>query len=128
MRTSIGAWEGLTPEEIDAQFKGAYQQWRTHPSSVMIPGAEPTAQFRLRVRRALERVLRGLGAGDCVVVSHGGVIAAVLADIVGADSDALLQRVRLDNGGITAVEFGNGVPHVLWIDSTAHLTEVSSPT
>ena len=121
----LGSWEGLTPEEVDARFQGAYQQWRVRPSSVVIPQAEPLAAFRQRVRRALEKILSSVGEGEYVVVSHGGVIAALLADVLGADYDAVIRRLRLDNAGITALEFGTGLPHVLWINSTLHLEPLS---
>jgi probable phosphoglycerate mutase len=128
----LGTWEGLTPEDIDARFDGAYQQWRIRPSAVVIPGAEPLEVFRGRVRRVLTRVVAALPEGESVVVSHGGVIAAALADLLGADYDALLRRLRLDNAGVTALEFGMVLPHaptpnalvwghVLWINSTTHL-------
>lgn len=123
----LGAWEGLTPEQVDAQFQGAYEQWRTVPSSVRIPDAEPVEQFRARARRVLERIVATAGEGEYVVVTHGGVIATLLADFLGADYDAILRRVRLDNAGITALEFGAGVPHVLWINWTAHLQDGSLP-
>ena len=121
----LGDWEGLTPVEIDAQFSGAYRQWRTQPSSVVIPGAEPPAAFRMRVQRVFERLVSTFDDGEYVVVSHGGVIAAVLADLWGAEYDAVLRRLRLDNAGVTALEFGSGHPHALWVNTTAHL-EASS--
>ena len=121
----LGAWEGLTPDEVDAQFGGAYQQWKRQPSSVQIPDAEPLTAFRVRVAEALEQVVASMPEGEFVIVSHGGVIAAVLADLLDADYDALLRRLRLDNGGITAMEFGTGLPHVLWINSTIHLDGLS---
>lgn len=117
----LGVWEGLTPEEVDARFEGAYQQWRIRPSAVQIPGAEPLGAFRQRVRQALEKILSSSGEGESVIVSHGGVIAALLADVLGADYDALLRRLRLDNAGVTALECGTAVRHVLWINATAHL-------
>ena len=122
----LGAWEGLTPEEVDAQFNNAYQQWRDMPSSVVIPGAEPLAAFQGRVRAALRTIMNGVGQGEYVVVSHGGVIAAFLADVLGADYDLVLRRMRLDNAGVTAMEFGTELPHVLWINSTTHLDPHSS--
>ena len=117
----LGTWEGLTPVEVDARFANAYQQWRVRPSSVVIPGGEPLAAFRERVRQALARILEGAGEGEYVVVSHGGVIAALLADLQSADYDLLMRRLRLDNAGVTAVEFGSGLPHVLWVNATSHL-------
>ena len=123
----LGAWEGLTPEEVDARYQGAYQQWRVQPSAVRIPQAEPLAAFQQRVRQALARILSSIEEGEYVVVSHGGVIAAVLAETLGADFDMLLRRLRLDNGGITALEFGTRLPHVLWINATAHLATCLHP-
>ena len=117
----LGDWEGLTPEEVDARFERAYQQWRIRPSAVQIPGAEPLDAFRQRVRHALEKILSSADEGEYVIVSHGGVIAALLADLLGADYDALLRRLRLDNAGVTALECGSAVRHVLWINATGHL-------
>ena len=125
----LGAWEGLTPVEVDLKFQGAYQRWRQQPSSVSIPQAEQVSAFRARARRALERVLSSMDdEGEYAVVSHGGVIAAVLADLLQADYDAVIRRVRLDNAGITALEYGDGTPHVLWINSTEHLSDLSIPS
>ena len=123
----LGDWEGLTPDEVDARFSNAYQQWRRSPSSVVIPGAEPLDAFRTRVRSALDRVMGAVGEGEYVVVSHGGVIAAVLADLLAADYDAVIRRMRLDNGGITAVEYGAHTPHALWINATQHLAPLAQP-
>ena len=117
----LGAWEGLTPEEVDVQFQGAYQQWRVRPSSVVIPGAERHEAFHERVRRTLRQIAARMEDGEYVVVSHGGVIASALADLLEAEYDALIRRLRLDNAGVTALEFGTGLPHVLWINSTVHL-------
>lgn len=121
----LGAWEGLTPEEVDAQFCGAYQRWRVQPSSVTIPEAESTAVFRERVRRIFRRLASQFESGEYVVVSHGGVIAAVLADLWEAGYDAVLRRLRLDNAGITALELG-AHPHVVWVNATKHLEALSS--
>ena len=117
----LGAWEGLTPDEIDARFQGLYQRWLKRPSSVRIPEAEPLSAFGARVRRTLEHILDAMGEGEYVVVTHGGVIAAVLADLLHADYDEVLRRVRLDNAGVTALECGGGHPYVLWVNATDHL-------
>jgi len=117
----LGAWEGLTPDEVDARFQGAYQQWKVRPSSISIPGAEALDAFRRRVRGALEKLIATSQEGEYVVVSHGGVIAALLADLFGADYDAVIRRLRLDNAGVTALEYGTGLPHVLWVNATTHL-------
>ena len=121
----LGAWEGLTPAEVDARFASAYQRWREQPSSVLIPESEPVHAFRERVRQVFGRLTARMGQGDYVVVSHGGVIAAILADVLGAEYDYLLRRLRLDNAGVTAIELDAPTPHVLWVNSTTHLEPAS---
>ena len=122
----LGSWEGLTPQQVDARFRGAYQQWLVRPSSVNIPGAEPLTQFRVRCWQALEKIAASFEEGTCAIVSHGGVIASLLAEVLSADYDAMLRRLRLDNAGITAIEWTEGFsfPHLLWINSTIHLSEL----
>ena len=120
----LGSWEGLTPAELDAKFPGAYRQWTTAPSRVTIPGAEPLENFRRRVRGAFARVTERFEEGEHVVVTHGGVIASVLADVLGAEFDATLRRLRLDNTGVTALELGAAHPAVLWINATTHLASL----
>ena len=117
----LGDWEGLTPEEVDARFDGAYQRWKIQPSSVRIPNAESLAAFRERARRALRRVRDRIGEGEYLIVSHGGLIAAMLSDALDADYDVLLRRLRLDNAGVTALEWVDGPPAVCWVNATAHL-------
>ena len=124
----LGAWEGLTPDEIDARFDGAYQRWRRYPSTVEIPGGELLAAFRQRVRETFERLTGTFQQdGEYVIVSHGGVIAALLAEVLEAEYDILLRRLCLDNAGITALECGFGKPHVLWVNSTLHLDGLLLP-
>ena len=121
----LGAWEGLTPEEIDAQFEGAYQRWYHRPSQVEIPGAEPLGAFTRRVRDAFERIRSAENGreGSVVIVTHGGVIASWLAGWLKSDYDEVLRRVVLSNAGISAIEYGNSLPSILWINSTRHLTD-----
>lgn len=125
----LGAWEGLTPDEVNARYDGAYELWRVAPSQVAIPGAEPLEAFRSRARQTVARIL--LAHRDdaaVVIVSHGGVIAALLADWLNAQYDEVLRRLALDNAGISALDCQVAPPCVLWINATHHLTDgVHSP-
>ncbi len=118
---SLGAWEGLTPEEIDAQFDGGYDLWRVSPSRVRIPGAEPSVQFHQRVERVFARIAQRHPQQDVVIVTHGGVIASLLSRWLEADYDRLLRRMTLDNAGISRVDCRTQPPLVLWVNATQHL-------
>jgi broad specificity phosphatase PhoE len=117
----LGAWEGLTPGEVDLRYNQAYELWRRQPSTVRIPDAESVEEFQARVRRVFWKLTAQMGQGEYVVVSHGGVIAAVVAEVLGADYERLLRRLRLDNAGVTAIELNAPTPHILWVNSTTHL-------
>ncbi|MBI3319313.1 MAG: histidine phosphatase family protein [Candidatus Omnitrophica bacterium] len=118
----FGAWEGLTAEQVNAAYDGAYHRWRTNPSEVTIPGAELLESFRARVRMAVGRILAAHDEGGVVIVSHGGVIASLFADWLLADYDALLQRLVVANAGISAVDCRTDPPSILWVNVTSHLT------
>jgi len=118
---SLGVWEGLTPEEIDARFDGGYHLWRVSPSRVVIPEAEPAAAFHQRVTRVFARIaLRHLDQ-EVVIVTHGGVIASLLSRWLDADYDRLLRRMTLDNAGISRVDCRTHPPLVQWVNATHHL-------
>jgi broad specificity phosphatase PhoE len=69
---NVGAWEGLTHEEIDARFPGMREAYQ-HP-----PGFETDEELVARVHPALAAVGTRLGAGAvALVVSHGGVIRSL---------------------------------------------------
>lgn len=125
----LGDWEGLTAEEVNARYQGAYQQWRVTPSQVAIPGAESTEEFRRRVRLAVGRIVAAHQHDEAVViVSHGGVIAALLADWMRAEYDDVLRRLALDNAGISAIDCQVLPPFIMWINATHHLANHTPST
>lgn len=123
---NLGIWEGLTADEVEQKFPGDYRQWRNRPSTVQIPKGEISEAFQKRVRNAFDRITSiNSGEGDCVVVTHGGVIASLLAHLLQADYDIFLCRLRLDNAGVSVIEIGGRYPHVVEINSAYHLATLS---
>src|SRR3989338_1602416 len=45
----LGAWEGMTPEEVDRLYDKGYQKWLKKPSGIKIPKGELLARFKKRV-------------------------------------------------------------------------------
>lgn len=122
----LGIWEGLRAIDVEQKFPGVYQQWKNKPSSVQIPEGEVSEAFQNRVRSAWNRITdMPLDGGECVIVTHGGVIAALLAHLLQADYDVFLCRLRLDNAGVTVVEIGGKYPHVIEVNSVFHLPTLS---
>jgi len=84
-----------------------------------IPGAEPTEDFRARVRAGLERVVSAHPDQRVVVVSHGGVIGELVRQAV--EGNRPFAFVGADNGSISHLV----VSHDRWVvrrfNDTAHL-------
>jgi probable phosphoglycerate mutase len=75
----VGAWSGLTRDEIEARWPGEIARFSAN-EMVAPPGGENRAAFDARVRAAGARVAdaaqRG-GAEQVLVVAHGGVVRAL---------------------------------------------------
>ena len=78
----VGAWSGLTREEIEERWPG-YLAARRSP-----PDFEGDEQLLARARAGLTAVTDGSGAGDVLVVTHGGVIRTIERSL-GATPDRL---------------------------------------
>jgi probable phosphoglycerate mutase len=86
-----------------------------------IPGAEPTEDFRARVRAGLERVVAGHPDQRVVVVSHGGVIGELVRHAV--DGNRPFAFVGADNGSITHLVVSRDRWVVRRFNDTAHLAD-----
>jgi alpha-ribazole phosphatase len=105
----FGAFEGRRYDEIATTHPEVYRQWMDAPTTVTFPGGESYEDLRARALRALARIGQ---AHECaVVVTHGGVVRAGLAEWLSMPSDAIF---RLDQRycGITIVEWLGDVPVV----------------
>jgi broad specificity phosphatase PhoE len=119
---SLGAWEGMTVAEIQAVFPGHYEKWLQDPVAFPAPGGEPLYTFARRVEGALERMQQTHPGADIMVVSHGGVIKALLCFALGLDPRYLF-RLKQDNTAVNRVELDGPNRRVLLMNDTCHLKE-----
>lgn len=107
----VPAWQGLTREEIDARFPGAWTRWR-EDGVIDAPGTEPWAEVERRVAAALlDHAARG---ARVLVVAHDGVLRALATGPLGPPLKvgrakgrwALVVGGALVDGGIE--RFGDG--------------------
>ena len=105
----FGDLEGRTYDEIAASEPELYRAWMERPTTVTFPGGESFALLKKRALAALDRIR---AEHDCaVVVTHGGVIRAALAEWLSMPDEAIF---RLDQRycGVTIVDWLAGVPVV----------------
>ena len=113
-----GAWEGLSKDEIEAEFPGMLAQWRMNPVGMQIPGAEDLEGFVERVQEGWRHILQENEGRHVVLVGHSGSLRVIVADVLGAPLPAIRKfsmpygcwsRVRCDDGRML-LEFFNRQP------------------
>lgn len=118
----LGGWEGMTVAEIQAAFPGAYERWLEDPVASPAPGGEDLGELSRRTVRALERMQAAHPGSDLILVSHGGVIKALLCVILGLDIRNLF-RLKQDNTAVSQIEQDGPVHRVLLMNDTCHLND-----
>jgi phosphoserine phosphatase len=118
---NLGAWQGLTLQEIQERFPSEYAAYRSDAVANRPPGAERIESVIARVSAFLEKVTVDCAQETIVVVAHGGTIRGALCWAL--DSGPLLyRRIKLANAGITSIEVIAGdTPTVTRVNDTCHL-------
>ena len=102
----FGSWEGLTPQQIQSQNPEQYQAFYADPVNQRPPGAEPLQAFRNRVEQAFEQLLQQNQGQHVLLVSHAGVMRAIIAYVVHADSPGM-YNIKINNAGLCRIRCSN---------------------
>lgn len=105
----FGDLEGKTYDEIAASEPVLYRAWMENPTTVTFPGGEGFADLKRRAVAACGRIRRR--HESAVVVTHGGVVRAALAEWLGMP-DAAIFRLDQRYCGVTIVDWVEDVPAV----------------
>jgi alpha-ribazole phosphatase len=107
----FGDFEGRSYEEIERSHPELYRRWMETPTLVRFPGGENYERLRVRALAAMEAIRARHPGETAMVVSHGGVLRAMLADCLSMPSEAIF---RLDQayGAISIVDWVDSVPLV----------------
>jgi alpha-ribazole phosphatase/probable phosphoglycerate mutase len=107
----FGALEGRLYDEVAASEPELYRAWMESPTAVTFPGGESYADLRARVLAALADLRAGHDGATVALVSHGGVLRAVLADCLQLPAEAIF-RLDLRHGAVSVVEWLGSFPLV----------------
>ncbi len=117
----LGEWEGKTPAEVDKLYNKGYKKWLKKPSSVRIPNSEKISIFRKRVTGCVARIAKSNPDKTVVIVTHGGVLTALLAEWLKTEFDHLLLSLDIENTSLTVVEFKGRRVRLKTINDSSHL-------
>ena len=115
-----GAFQGLTGEEIAAEYPEAWAALRR--GVVVPPGGERSEALHERVTEAFENLMERHQGEVVAVVSHGGAMRALIAHVLQLRPDRDPPISVRGNTGISIIEKVRGRPPVLVrLNDTGHL-------
>lgn len=122
-----GDWSGKSLATLRRQ-----KLWKVvqdHPSQMIFPNGESLLEMQTRALASFYRVEKVKGKNARLIVSHGDVIKAIVAHVLGMHLDQF-QRLVIDPASITIIDTDDGVSRlVTFNDQNGSLTnEVSAAT
>jgi broad specificity phosphatase PhoE len=120
----LGRWEGLTWEQASLADPVEYERFHKNPGTAPYAGGESFLDVETRAKPALERLALEHEGGAIAVVAHNILNRAVLAGFLGLPID-LARTLRQANGGVNLIEYGQGKPIVVMINSCLHLNALT---
>lgn len=108
----FGAWEGLTPQEAARLDPTHHELFRGTAGKVGAPEGESITDLVRRVGRGWEDWLADARGGHRLLVTHAGVMRALLIDLIGLDP-AHVYRVALPEAAHFQVSVLAGAAPVL---------------
>ncbi|HEY3368489.1 MAG TPA: histidine phosphatase family protein [Symbiobacteriaceae bacterium] len=120
MEVSVGRAMGLTNAEIARDLPEFWAQMQREPDRTPFPGGENAYDVQKRAVEALWAVRERYPHERVAVVSHGGVIKALVCDVLGL-SLAERHRIVLNNCSLTIVEWGAERRRLRSLNEMGHL-------
>ena len=116
----LGEWEGAAFRKHTSELHPLAVRMFNEQRWDVIPGAEPTEQFRSRVRASIDRIVTAHPNQRVLAVVHGGVIGMMMAIATGAQNFAF---VGSDNASISEIVVLGDRWIVRRFNDTAHLEQ-----
>ena len=100
---NLGKLDGITVDELQAQYPEFHQFWNKDPSRVHMPEGESLQQLQTRAWRAIEEIRKWHSEDTAVVISHNFTITCIVCRVLGMPLSRL-HRLRLDLGSFTTIQ------------------------
>ena len=107
-----GIFEGYSWPEIERHFPAEYRRYREHAPGYTQPGAESWSDATARGLSGLDSVVRRYAGKRIVIVTHGGVLHAMIRNVLG-----------IPDGAPSRIHFRNGALHTLVHEESGYSVE-----
>lgn len=116
----VGKLEGLTTDEMRAQYPELMAMWGRDPGSVQMPGGESLAQLQERMWQVAQTILGRHVEDSVVVVSHNFSIVALVCRVLELPL-AGFRRLRVGLGSLSTVDMQEDRCRLLHLNDVCHL-------
>lgn len=106
LEIDLGAWEGLTPLEIDEKFPGEYDLWRADPEHWKTKGSERFQDVQRRAAKAFQKITRENQGKRILIVSHMVCLSMILLSIAGKPINDIWNHPLL-NGSLSEIHISD---------------------
>lgn len=117
---NLGCFEGLTFDEIERQYKEVFEIWRSNPKETIIPEGEALITLQERISSEIDEIIQEHDGKNIIVVSHGISIKMLILKVLCMDISNH-DRIRLDNAGISIIEYRGNRPVLTLLNDICHL-------
>jgi len=101
------AWDSIPRDVFDI--------WANDYANLSPPNGESFSQLHLRSKSFIEDVSSHSRGKEIAVVTHGGVIRAMLAEVLNMPLKGLF-RVVIDHASVTRISFDDEVPRIHFVN------------
>lgn len=115
-----GKLEGLTSDEMRAQYPELMAMWGRDPGSVQMPGGESLGQLQDRVWQVAQTLLERHLDDNVVVVSHNFPIETLVCRVLDLPLTGI-RRMRVDLGSLSVVDMQADRCRLLHLNDICHL-------
>lgn len=111
----FGDWEMSAWDTIPRDI---FDEWAHNYANLAPPNGETFSQLQQRGIDFLQEILAIYPSGNIAIVTHGGMIRALLAHVLNMPLKGLF-RFTIDYGSVTQLEFGeaNTVPKINYVNA-----------
>lgn len=121
----FGVWEGKTPSELRSSDPAALRNFYRDPLRHWPRGAEDPDAFRERVLAAWRELTDGIRGDPVLVVTHAGVIRAVLCHILALPAERMFN-IQVENAAVVRIAWDEERPPAVVLGARVPRNEPSS--
>lgn len=127
MEIHLGAWQGLTTEEIQAKDSERYECYYHHPDLFTNEQGENFHDVKARLETVLRSLEETYTSGNLLIVTHGVVIKTLQMICKQNPIEKIWDEPFIDGTSLSIVKVEAGKRELLLEGDTSHKKEIAQP-